>query len=448
MRTHLPKVLHRCGDLPLVAHVVRLAMARRCDPVIVVTSPNAVEIEPALRSLFPKAPLVFAVQEKPLGTGDAARAGLAALPKAVCRVLVIYGDVPLLSPATVGRLEKAAARVPLALLTAELDDPSGYGRVVRESRTVARIVEDKDASAAERAIREVNAGVYVADATLLRRVLGSLTRANAQGEYYLTDIVPAAAASGGAVAVKTDDFAEVRGVNTRAELAEAEALLRRRLIAVHQSRGVTFHDPEGTFVGVDVRFEPDVEIGVGVQLYGSVRVGRGTRIDGPTFVRDTVIAAGVEIGAFSHIDGARVARGARVGPFARLRPGARVDEGAHVGNFVEMKKARLGKGAKANHLAYLGDATVGEGSNVGAGTITCNYDGGPVKHPTTIDKRAFIGSNATLVAPVRIGKGAYVAAGSTITKDVPADAVAFGRARQVNREGYARLLRERIGTKE
>lgn len=448
MRTHLPKVLHRCGDLPLVAHVVRLALARRCDPIVVVTSPNAAQVEPALRSLFPKAPLVFAVQEKPRGTGDAARAGLAALPETAARVLVLYGDVPLLSPATVGRLEKAAARVPLALLTAELDDPAGYGRVVRESRTVTRIIEDKDASAAERAIREVNAGVYVADAALLRRVLGSLTRANAQGEYYLTDIVPAAAAAGGAVAVKTEDFAEVRGVNTRAELAAAEAILRRRLIAAHQRRGVTFRDPEGTFISAGVRLEPDVEIGVGVQLYGDVRVGRGTRIDGPTFVRDAVIAGGVEIEAFSHIDGARVARGARVGPFARLRPGTRVDEGAHVGNFVEMKKSRLGKGAKANHLAYLGDATVGEGSNVGAGTITCNYDGGPVKHPTTIGKRAFIGSNATLVAPVRIGKGAYVAAGSTITKHVPADAVAFGRARQVNREGYAKLLRERIGSKE
>jgi bifunctional UDP-N-acetylglucosamine pyrophosphorylase/glucosamine-1-phosphate N-acetyltransferase len=358
-------------------------------------------------------------------------------------VLILYGDVPLLTPATVARLEKAAKKAPLALLTAELDDASGYGRVVRASATVARIVEHEDASPAERAIREVNAGVYVLRASLLRKALKGLSRANAQGELYLTDIVPQAAALGGAVPVTVDDLAEVRGVNTRAELASAEATLRRRLIARHEENGVTFRDPAGTLLGTDVKLDPDVEIGAGVQLHGRVRIGRGTRVDGPTVIKDSVIAAGVEVSAFCHIDGARIGKGAKVGPFARLRPGADIGEDAHVGNYVEVKKAKLGKGAKANHLAYLGDATVGAGANIGAGTITCNYDG-VNKNPTHIGKKAFVGSDTTLVAPVTVGEGAYVAAGSTITEDVPKDALALARARQVTKPGWAAHRRQRL----
>ncbi len=385
----------------------------------------------------------FAVQEEQLGTGDAARVGLEALGRFQGRILILYGDVPLLTPATVEKLERAAEKAPLAVLTAEVDDPFGYGRVIRAGDGIARIVEEKDASAAERAIQEVNAGVYVTTAPLLQKTVQALSRDNAQGELYLTDIVPAAAREGGAVAVKVDDLAEVRGVNTRAELAEAEAALHRRLIAEHQTNGVTFRDPAGTFIGVDVRLEPDVEIGAGVQLYGTVQIGRGTRIEGPSIVRDSVIGPDVEIAAFCHIVGAKVDRGAKVGPFARLRPGADIGEEAHVGNFVEVKKASLGKGAKANHLAYLGDATIGAGANIGAGTITCNYDG-VNKNPTHIGERAFVGSNSTLVAPIVIGDGAYIAAGSTVTQEVPKDALAFGRARQSNREGYAVVLRERM----
>lgn len=444
MKTQLPKVLHHCGGIPLVAHVVRLALARRCNPVVVVVSPKTeAPVREALTALFPDAPVSFVVQHKALGTGDAARVGLEALGRFNGRILILYGDVPLLRPTTIARLEKAAKKAPLALLTAELDDATGYGRVVRASATVSRIVEHKDATPDELAIREVNAGVYVTSAALLRRAVKRLDRQNAQGELYLTDIVPLAARAGGAVPVTVDDFAEVRGVNTRAELAQAELTLRARLVAEHQARGVTFRDPASVVIGVDVRLDADVELGAGVQLHGAVKIGRGTHVEGPTFIKDSVIAAGAEIRSFCHIDGAQVSRGAKVGPFARLRPGAVVDDDAHVGNFVEMKKARLGKGAKANHLAYIGDATVGPGANIGAGTITCNYDG-VSKHSTTIGKGAFIGSNSTLVAPIVIGDGAYVAAGSTVTQEVPKDALAFGRARQSNREGYAAELRRRM----
>jgi bifunctional UDP-N-acetylglucosamine pyrophosphorylase / glucosamine-1-phosphate N-acetyltransferase len=448
MRSRLPKVLHRCGDLPLVGHVVRLALARRCDPIVVVVSPRSAAVQETLTRLFPQAPLRFAVQEKPRGTGDAARAGLEALGRFKGSIFVACGDAPLLTPTAVARLERATKKAPLALLTADVAQPKGYGRVVRQGALAQRIVEEKDANAEERAICEINSGAYVVRADLLRHALSGLSANNAQGEMYLTDIVPVAARKGGAVPIKIDDFTEACGVNTRAELAAAEAVLQRRLVAHHQENGVTFRDPCGTRLGYDVRLAADVEIGVGVQLYGNVRVGRGARIEGPTVIRDAIIGEDTQIAAFCHIEGARVAKGARIGPFARLRTGAEVGAEAHVGNFVELKKTRLGKGAKANHLAYLGDATTDAGVNIGAGTITCNYDG-TNKHPTHIGKNAFVGSNATLVAPLTIGAGAYIAAGSTITRDVPADALAFGRARQENRDGYAAALRQRIrGRKE
>ncbi len=443
MRSQLPKVLHRCGELPLVAHVVRLALGAGCSPVVVVVDPQGDAIRVALAELFPGAPLSFAVQERPLGTGDAARAGMSALTSFSGQVLILYGDVPLLTPGTVARLKEQRGSAALAMLTGKVDDPTGYGRVVREGGKVSRIVEHKDATPAERSINEVNVGVYDIEAGLLRDGLGSLSRNNAQGELYLTDVVALAAKRGEVATLTLDDMGEVRGVNTRAELHAAEEALRRRLIAQHQERGVSFRDVAGTFLGVDVEIEPDAEIGVGVQLWGKTKVGAGARLDGPTVVRDSVIGGRAVVEAFCHLEGASVAPGAHVGPFARLRPGAVLEEGARVGNFVEVKKSRLGKGAKANHLAYIGDAEVGPGANVGAGTITCNYDG-VSKHPTHIGAGAFIGSNSTLVAPVRVGDGAYVAAGSTITKEVPKDALAFGRARQETREGMAVRLRERI----
>ncbi|MEK7704944.1 MAG: bifunctional UDP-N-acetylglucosamine diphosphorylase/glucosamine-1-phosphate N-acetyltransferase GlmU [Myxococcota bacterium] len=443
MRSALPKVLHPVGELPLVAHVVRLALARRCNPIVVVVSPRGERVRAWLEAAFPKAPLVFAVQQEQLGTGDAVTTGLAAMPKLEGQVLILYGDVPLLTAETLSRLGKAAHSKALAFLSAEVPDPTGYGRVVRERGQVARIVEHKDASTHEKQIREINVGVYLATSELLRRTLKGVGRTNAQGEIYLTDIVAMAAREGGAVGLRVVDLNEVRGVNTRAELAEADAIARARIIAQHQARGVTFLDPHGTFVGANVTLGRDVLVGVGVQLRGHVKVGDGVHIEGPTVIQDSTVAKGALIESFCHLEDAAVGVGARVGPFARLRPGTELDAEVRVGNFVEVKKSRLRKGAKANHLAYLGDADIGVASNIGAGTITCNYDGGPVKHRTVIGAEAFVGSNSTLVAPLRIGARSYVAAGSTMTKDVPPNALAFGRARQSNREGYAEKLRAR-----
>ncbi len=444
MRSRLPKVLHECADLPLVAHVVGVALARKCRQVVVVTSPGGTAVREKLSTLFPKAPLAFVVQPKPLGTADAARVGLSALAPDTRKVMLVYGDVPLLKSETIAKLEQAARRLPLVFATTFVTDPSGYGRVVRGADGEAmRIVEHKDASPAEREIKEINAGVYVADLELLRAGLGKLSRRNAQNEAYLTDIVPLAARRGGVLAMEVFDASEMLGVNTRKELAEAEAIWQQRLVIKHQARGVTFRDPSRVRLGALVELGEDVELGVGVELSGRVVVGPNTRIDGPTVIRDAVIGSDVRIEAFCHIEGARVDKLARVGPFARLRPGTRVCEGAHVGNFVELKKTKLCKGAKANHLTYLGDAEIGPASNIGAGTITCNYDG-TNKHKTSVGPRAFIGSNATLVAPLTLGRGVYVAAGSTITSDVPADALAFGRARQSNRAGYAARLRARL----
>jgi bifunctional UDP-N-acetylglucosamine pyrophosphorylase/glucosamine-1-phosphate N-acetyltransferase len=448
MRSRLPKVLHPCAEAPLVTHVVKLALGRKCNPIVVVVDAHGgTRVREVLTATFPEAPLQFVVQQVPRGTGDAVRTGLAAIPRFSGRVLILYGDVPLLTGSTVGKLQRALTGKSLAFLTAEVDDPAGYGRVIRNGTRATEVIEHRDATRGQRAIREINVGVYLCDAALLKKSLSGVGSNNAQGEFYLTDVVALAAKRDGAAAVRVADIDEVRGVNTRAELAAAEHVMRRRLISAHQARGVTFRDPDGTFIGSAVEIGRDAVIGVGVQLSGRVKIASGAHVEGPTVIKDAEIGRDAVIHAFSHVEGAKVARGASVGPFGRLRPGAVLDEGAKIGNFVEMKKARLGKGAKANHLAYLGDAEIGGAVNIGAGTITCNYDGGPVKHKTVIGDGAFTGSNSTLVAPITIGKGAYVAAGSTVNKNIPKDALAFGRSRQVNREGYARILRRRTGTK-
>ncbi len=446
MKSALPKVLHPIGGVPMVAHAVKMALACKCDPVVVVTDGQGRRVREVLEARFTGAKLRFAVQEKQLGTGDAARAGMAALPKHSGDVLILYGDVPLLTATTVKRLMRAAKKTGVALLTAEVEDPTGYGRILRggarrSDPRVVRIVEQTDASPEEQMIDEINCGVYVCDAKLLRKGLKGLQRNNDQREYYLTDI--AAAAPGGAVPVMTEDVDEIHGINDRLQLAEAEMMFRERRVVELIKQGVTLRDPAGTFVGADVSVEPGTVIGVNVQLYGRTKIGRGAVIEGPTFIKDTKIEGGAWVGPFCHLEGARVKKAARIGPFARLRPEALVGEEARVGNFVEMKKSTLGKGAKANHLAYLGDATIGAGSNVGAGTITCNYDG-VLKHRTELGRGVFIGSNATLVAPLELGAGSYVAAGSTITARVPKDALAVGRARQANKKGYAKRLRARM----
>ncbi len=447
MQSALPKVLHPCLDLPLVCHVVRLSLTVGCDPIVVVVSPSTAEgIEQAVRHHFPHAPVRFAVQHKAQGTGDAARCGLTGLGDFEGRIFVLYGDVPLLTAQTLEMMQLKMGEAPLAVLTAHVDSPFGYGRVVRDARgLVQEIVEQKDCTGAQQKISEINAGVYWVDSGLLRRTVAQLTTENAQGEYYLTDCVKVAAAAGGAVGVPVTDVDEVRGVNGRRELAVAEQLLRKRIVGMHQENGVTFHDVDGTFVGVDVEIGRDVDIGMGVQLHGKTRIAQGAIIEGPTVIIDSVIGAHAVVHHFSHLEQATVEGACSVGPYARLRPEAHLEENARVGNFVEIKKSRLRAGAKVNHLSYVGDADVGPKTNIGAGTITCNYDGFG-KHRTVLGASVFVGSNSTLVAPLTLADGVFVAAGSTVTDAAPKDSLIFGRAKQVNREGYAQKLRERLQT--
>lgn len=447
MRSDLPKVLHPLCEQPLIVHVVRLALAAKCSPVVVVLNTEGERIRSLLDATFEKQSLVFATQEVPRGTGDAARAGLAAIPAFKGNLLVLAGDVPLLENRTIGRLKKQGATKAAVVLTTQVDEPAGYGRIVRDGKAVQRIVEEKDATKEEKLIREINSGVYLFESELLRKAVLELRADNAQGEFYLTDVLEAAAQDNQAGSVMTPDADECQGINNRTQLGYAESVLRKRLIAKWESKGVTFLDSSNAYLGVDVKLAPDVRVGPGVQLWGKTKIGKGAVLHGPCFISDTTVGAGSVIHSFSHLEGARVGLGAQIGPFARLRPLSSLADDVKVGNFVEVKKSKIGKGAKLNHLSYIGDAEVGARSNVGAGTITCNYDGHN-KHQTVVGEDVFVGSNATLVAPLELGSGSYVAAGSTVTKTVPSDALAFGRSRQVNREGAGAAIRKRAAKEQ
>jgi bifunctional UDP-N-acetylglucosamine pyrophosphorylase/glucosamine-1-phosphate N-acetyltransferase len=327
------------------------------------------------------------------------------------------------------------------MLTARVPDPTGYGRVVRESDTKMRIVEHRDATPDQLTIKEVNVAVYLCGMPLMRTTVDNLQANNAQGELYLTEIAVNASKGRGVRAVDVVDLDEMRGVNDQIQLAEVDMLMRDKLVRMHQNHGVRFKDARSVYPSARLTCGQDVVIGIGVQFQGTVKLGNGVVVEGPSVLRDCDIGDGTTIEPFSHIDGAKVGKNAKIGPSARLRPGAALADDVHIGNFVEVKNTTVGKGAKANHLAYLGDADIGAQTNIGAGTITCNYDG-VAKHRTTIGQNVFVGSNSTLVAPVTIDDQAYIAAGSTITKAVPAETLAFGRARQENRDGYANKLLE------
>jgi bifunctional UDP-N-acetylglucosamine pyrophosphorylase / glucosamine-1-phosphate N-acetyltransferase len=426
MRSSRPKVLHAIAGQSLIAHVLAAAGAAG-GPVAVVVGPSQEPVIKAIRSMRPDAEIF--VQTERRGTAHAVLAARKALARGADDVVVAFADTPLVSPATFARLRAALADgAGVAVLAFRPADPTGYGRVLADAAgRLLAIREEKDASPAERAVALCNAGLMALDGKAALAILDRIGDDNAKREFYLTDAVAVAHAMGiAAVALETTED-EVRGVNTQGQLAEAEEVLQRRLRAAAHEAGVVMVAPEtvhlaaDTKLGRDVTIEPYVVFGPGV-----------------------TVEEGAVIRSFSHLEGAHVGRGARVGPFARLRPGAQLETDVHVGNFVEVKAARLAAGAKANHLAYIGDATVGAAANIGAGTITCNYDGAN-KHLTEIGEAAFIGSNASLVAPVKIGERAYVASGSVITHDVPADALAFGRARQVVKAGFAERLRALIG---
>ncbi|HXK16955.1 MAG TPA: bifunctional UDP-N-acetylglucosamine diphosphorylase/glucosamine-1-phosphate N-acetyltransferase GlmU [Polyangiaceae bacterium] len=441
MKSQLPKVLHPLCGRPLLEYPVAAAFEAGAEQVVVVTSGQP-EITQALEARYGKERISVVVQEPPRGTGDAVRVGLAAVKHP--RTLILYGDTPLLRAQDLGGL-LAALDVPgqaLAILTATPELPFGYGRVLRDSSgAVAEVREQRDLQTEqEHATREVNAGMYAADTEALRGAVAALKPNNAQGEYYLTDVVAALAKTSRVAAVAGETDALV-GVNDRADLGRAAELMYARSREQHRKAGVTIHGDARIDSGVEIA--ADAEIGPGVCLRGRTKVGAGTRVDVGSVLVDAEVGAGVEIKPYCVIVQSSVGDGAQLGPFAHLRPESVIEAEAHIGNFVETKKTRVRRGAKANHLAYLGDADVGERANIGAGTIVCNYDGF-AKRQTIIGEGAFIGSDSQLVAPVSIGKNAYVGTGTTVTEDVPEDALAIGRVRQVNKPGYAAKLREKL----
>jgi bifunctional UDP-N-acetylglucosamine pyrophosphorylase/glucosamine-1-phosphate N-acetyltransferase len=437
MKSAVPKVLHPLAGRPLIEHVLRTVDSFKTASTVLVVGHGADQVQAAL-SHRPK--LQYVVQSPQLGTGHALQQAEPALKDKKGNVLVLSADVPLLEASTLQRLVEAHrnAKAAATVLTAELPDPYGYGRVVRDARgNVERIVEEKDASAAQRTIREINSGIYALSLKTLFSHLNRLAADNAQEEYYLTDLVALYRQSDLRVeALCMDDPDELRGVNSRLDLATLSAVVRQRKNRLLMMSGVTLEDPATTYVDADVIIGTDTVIGPGVRLEGRTTIGEGCRIHGGCRLTNAVIADNVLVRDYCVITDSQVGAGAQVGPMAHIRPDSVVGPLGHVGNFVELKKTTMGRGSKANHLSYLGDATIGDGVNIGAGTITCNYDG-VHKHPTVIEDGAFIGSDSQLIAPVTIGKDAYVGAGSSIAKDVPAGALAIARSHQVVKPDWA-----------
>ncbi len=437
MKSVQPKVLHPLAGRPLIEHVLRTVDGLAAASTTLVVGHGADEVTAALAS---RPHLQFVVQSPQLGTGHALLQTRSVLAGKTGTILLLYADVPLLQAGTLLRLLEThhSARASATVLTAELDDPYGYGRIVRDrSGRIVRIVEERDASGEERGIREVNSGIYAFAVGPVFEALDGLAADNAQGEYYLTDLVSIYRRRNLRVETLLLEHAdELRGVNSRVDLADLSHVIRARKNRAIMFDGVTLDDPASTYVDEDVVIGEDTTLGPGVLIEGRTRIGRGCRIGAGTRITNATIGDDVTVLDHSVIVESTVGNGAAIGPFAHIRPQSIVGEKARIGNFVELKKTKLGTGSKANHLAYLGDATIGEHVNIGAGTITCNYDG-VNKHPTVIEDDVFIGSDTQLIAPVRVGRGAYVAAGSSITSDVPADALAIARGRQENKAGWA-----------
>jgi bifunctional UDP-N-acetylglucosamine pyrophosphorylase/glucosamine-1-phosphate N-acetyltransferase len=437
MHSDLPKVLHPLAGRPLLAHV--LATARALAPLrIVVVYGHGGE---RVREAFADPGTHWALQEPQLGTGHALRQALPALG-ADARTLVLYGDVPLTAAETLRALVVAAGEG-VGLLTVDLEDPAGYGRILREDGRVTRIVEHRDATPSERAIREVNTGIMVLPTARLAGWLGALSNANAQREYYLTDVVAMAVREGLPVAaVQPRHVWEILGVNSKVQLAELERIHQREQAQRLLERGVTLADPARIDVRGELECGRDVFIDVNCVFEGRVVLGDGASVGANCVLRDLTVGPGTRIEPFCHLEHSDIGGACRIGPFARLRPGVTLGERVHIGNFVEAKGSSIGDGSKANHLSYVGDTTVGRNVNIGAGTITCNYDGAN-KHRTIIEDDAFIGSDTQLVAPVRVGRGATLGAGTTLTKDAPEGQLTVSRAKQVSVAGWQRPVKKK-----
>lgn len=430
MKSRLPKVLHQIAGRSMLGHVLAATGDLGSDASLLVVGPGMEEVSEHAKGV--RADLITVVQENQLGTGDAVRAAAGQIPSGDGVVLVVFGDTPLVRAETLADMvARCREGDDIVILGFEAADPTGYGRIVTCGADVLRIVEHKDASEEERAIRLCFGGPMAVRAAHLPTLLAKLSNDNAQGEFYLTDIVAHGRAAGLSCSAVLCPESDIQGVNNRADLASAEAVMQKRLRAAAMAGGVTFLDPETVYLSHDTVFGEDVTVGQNVVFAPGCRIAQGATIK-----------------AFSHLEGAEVAEGAEIGPFARIRPGTSIGRNARIGNFVETKKAKIEDGAKVNHLSYIGDARVGAGANIGAGTITCNYDGFS-KFFTDIGAGAFIGSNSALVAPVTIGDRAYVGSGSVITRDVSPDALTVARSKQFEKPGWASIFRNKnAGTKK
>ncbi|WP_192456232.1 bifunctional UDP-N-acetylglucosamine diphosphorylase/glucosamine-1-phosphate N-acetyltransferase GlmU [Musicola keenii] len=438
MYSDLPKVIHPLAGKPMVRHVIDAAMQVGAQRVHLVYGHGGDQLREALGSTG----VNWVIQSEQLGTGHAVQQAAAGFADDE-DILILYGDVPLISPATLLRLVDAKPEGGIGLLTVELDDPAGYGRIVREKGEIVGIVEHKDASEEQRRIKEINTGILVAGGCDLKRWLGQLTNNNVQGEYYLTDIIAMAYQEGRRVAaVHPARLSEVEGVNNRLQLAALERVFQHEQAERLLLAGVMLLDPSRFDLRGELQHGRDVTIDANVILEGRVTLGDRVKIGAGCVIRDSVIGSDCEISPYTVVEQAELAAQCTIGPFARLRPGAELGEGAHVGNFVEMKKARLGKGSKAGHLTYLGDAEIGAGVNIGAGTITCNYDGAN-KHKTVIGDDVFVGSDTQLVAPVTVANGATIGAGTTVTRNVGENELVISRVKQTHFAGWQRPVKKK-----
>lgn len=438
MNSDLPKVLHSLAGQPLLAHVLETARSLNPDKLIVVYGHGGEQVQQRIAG----ADLAFARQEPQLGTGHAVMQSVSLLEESV-PTLVLYGDVPLIGRASLSRLLDAAGNDKLGILTAELDDPTGYGRIIRKNGQINRIVEQKDGTQDELAVKEINTGIMVIPTIPLKRWLSSLSNDNAQGEYYLTDIVGKAVAEQIEVtSAQPDAIWETLGVNSKRQLAELERIYQKNAAEKLLDSGVGLADPDRIDIRGTLKCGRDVFIDVNCVFEGNVVLADGVSIGANCVVRDCDVGKNAEIRPFCHLEGARIGAASLIGPYARLRPGADLGEEVHIGNFVEIKNSHIAPQSKANHLAYVGDSTVGSRVNIGAGAITCNYDGAN-KHKTIIEDDVFIGTNCELVAPVKVGTGATVGAGTTLTRDVPPGSLTVSRAKQTTINDWKRPVKEK-----
>jgi bifunctional UDP-N-acetylglucosamine pyrophosphorylase/glucosamine-1-phosphate N-acetyltransferase len=437
MRSSLPKVLQPLAGRPLLAHVLDISRQIGADDVCIVYGFGG----EAVQERFPDPGIRWALQAEQLGTGHAVQQAMPETP-VENRVLILAGDVPLLMAPTLARLLEETPQDDMAVLTVDMDDPSGYGRIIRENGSVHRIVEQKDANDAETAIKEINTGVILCPGDKLKTWLANLGNDNSQGEYYLTDVIAMAVADGVTVhGIKGNSSTEVMGINDKKQLAEAERALQARLVDELMAQGVGFADPARVDIRGTLTCGNDVFIDINAVFEGDVTLGDGAHIESNNLIRDSQIGPGTVVHSNCHIESSSTGSNCEIGPFARMRPGAQLANNVKIGNFVEIKKSTVADGSKVNHLTYIGDTEIGKGVNVGAGTITCNYDGAN-KYKTRIGDGAFIGSGVELVAPVDIGENATIGAGATITKEVPANELTIARAKQITVRGWKRPVKK------